>query len=796
MGEFRGPGKTYAVPSRPNRRDIHAVILAGVSFATLGLAALMAPAAAAEPAASTGIEVVIVTAEKRAENINRVPMSITAATADQLIDRGITQPRDLNKLVPGFSYADSYAGTPIYTLRGVGFSDISLGGRPTVSIYTDQAPIPFAIETRGVDLDLARVEVLKGPQGTLFGQNSTGGAINFIAAKPTDTFQAGIDASYGNFNSVAIGGFISGPLSDSLEGRIAVKHTQRDGWQKSYTHGGTTGAGDFTNGRVILDWTPDTNFKAELNVNGYIDRSDTQAAQLIAITPAIPAAAPFVPGLLNYPLAPANARAADWDPGRNYARNNNFVQANLRLDYTLGNRMTITSLTSASHFNLDQLDDYDGMALSNLSQRTIGKIDSFYEELRLAGHIQHRGHFVAGATYAYDKVLETNYDAVPQSTQAFIFTGFGLPLFKTFRDIDNQRTNTTAVFASADYNLTQTINIYGGARYTSSNDRFNGCSGDTGDGNAASVFGPFWNIFRGMLGLAPNPAIAPGGCVTANAAFVPGMIYSRLNEDNVSRRAGLSWRPVDSTMLYANVSKGYKAGGFPDLGATSASQYLPAKQESLLAYEAGFKSTLADNTLQLNGAVFYYDYSDKQILGRYLDPILGPLLRLINVPKSQVRGAELEAQWAPIEGLNISAGASYIESEILDRFTNYNPNGVLTDFGGEAFPNTPRWQFVSDASYTFPVSDNLSGFVGGGLTYQSATNSQLGNLALLTVRAYSLVDLRAGFETEDGRWRVTLWGRNVGDTYYWTAANRDLDTTVRYAGMPATYGVTLSFRYN
>jgi len=251
---------------------------------------------------------------------------------------------------------------------------------------------------------------------------------------------------------------------------------------------------------------------------------------------------------------------------------------------------------------------------------------------------------------------------------------------------------------------------------------------------------------------------------------------------------------VGRTLLYANVSKGYKAGSFPTLGATSASQLTPATQESVLAYEAGFKATLLARTLQLNGAVFHYDYADKQILGKVLDPVFGPLLKLINVPKSRVNGAEVEIAWAPVRGLRLTGGGAWTDSKVEGSFVNFDPTGALRDLGGEAFPNTPKWRWVGDVDYRWPVGERLEAFVGGAATYQSATNSQLGELPTLAVKAYTLVDLRAGVGAQDGAWRLTAWGRNVGDVYYWTAANRNLDTTVRFAGLPATYGLTLTLR--
>ena len=777
---------------RQNTIGLRRAILASASVLTL-----MAGAAQAQQAASStegGVPEIIVTAQKREENVNTVPMSITAATGEQLKRAGVTEIRDLVKIAPGFSFADSYVGSPIYTLRGIGFSDISLGGRSTVSLYADQAPIPFAIESRGVNLDLERVEILKGPQGTLFGQNATGGAINFIAAKPTKSFAAGLDASYGTFNNSDLSGFISGPLSETLGARLAVQSIKSDPWQRSYTTGAKNGADEVQNARLTLAWDPTARVKVQFNINGSIDKSDVQAGQLIAITPSVPAAAAFIPGLVTYPLSPANARAADFNPSDDYGKNNRFFQASAKVDYTVSDNLTLTSLTSVSHFKQDQLQDIDGTTLSNLNRHTRGKIESFSQEFRIAGDLNTKTHYTLGVSYADDDVREASKNILVESTQSLLFTGFGLPIFADFVDSNNQKSQTTAVFVSADYAVSDAVKLYGGARYTRSDNKFSGCSADAGDGNAASIFGPFWNSIRPALSLPFNPPIANGGCVTASAAFAPGLVVDSLNETNVSWRLGAEWKPRERTLVYANISKGYKAGGFPSLGATAASQYLPATQESVIAYETGFKTTTADRKLHLDGAVFYYDYQDKQILGRVLDPLFGPLLQMINVPKSKVMGAELQASWFPIEGLALTAGGSYVDSEVLDGFINYNPDGVLSNLGGEAFPNTPKWQFVSDVNYSWPINDKLKAFVGGGATHQDKTNSQLGELPTLNVKAYTLIDLRAGVESQDGIWRLSAWGRNVGDAYYWTAANRNLDTTVRFAGRPATYGATLSYR--
>jgi outer membrane receptor protein involved in Fe transport len=753
--------------------------------------AAMAASPAASPTASVGE--VIVTARKREEAINKVPMSINAVSGAQIAAKGIERVSELGRVVPGFTYTTSQVGTPIYTLRGVGFVDISMGGRPTVSVYTDQAPIPFIIETLGGNFDLERVEVLKGPQGTLFGQNSTGGAINLIAAKPTDTFQAGLEAGYGNYDAVTLEGYLSGPLTDTIEARLAVQHVGNDGWQRSYTTGETNGATDLTSARAILDWRPTPKLKVELNLNGYIDHSDTPASQLTEVL--VPASeAALVPTLFHFPLAPRTDTAADWNAGESLRRQNSFFQANLRGDYELPHGLTLTSLTSFSHFDENQPVDIDGTSVSVLQQQTLGSIQSWYQELRLAGNFSDHGYFVLGANYASDKVRETNYVDVSGGTEAYSFVALGLPLFDTFRDIDNQDTQTYAVFGNVDYDLTRTIKLDAGVRYTRAIDHFNGCSADTGDGNAASIFGPFENFVRSLYGLPANPPIPPGGCVTANAEFVPTRVVSTLDQDNVSWRVGAQWQALPDSMLYVNVSKGYKAGGYPDLGATKTSQFIPATQESVLAYEAGFKSRLFEG-LQVNGAGFYYDYRDKQVLGTIADPVFGTLLQLLNIPKSRVIGAELQSIWTPLRGLTLSGNGAYTNSKVQGGFTAINALGVNQNFDGEPFPTSPTWQASADANYTFPLNDSFDGFVGADLTYKSATNNDLGEIPLLAIKAYTLVDLNAGVQTADGRLRVWGWVRNVGNTYYWQGAYIDHDVAVRYPGMPRTYGVTVSYHF-
>lgn len=739
--------------------------------------ALAACGAGSSMCAQAQLEEVIVTAQKRSQSINEVPMSITALSGEDMANRGIELAQDLNKTVPGFNYSESRVGTPIYTLRGVGFNDIALGGRPTVSVYQDEVPIPFAIETRGSFLDLERTEILVGPQGTLFGQNSTGGAINLIAAKPTDEFEGGVDVRLGNFGAVTGGGYVSGPLSDELRFRVAANKRTRDAWQDNYTGPGEMGEVDLTTYRLLLDWTPSDTLTIGLNLNGYQDSSESQAPQLVGIAPGIPPLAPFVPGLLDAQLAPEENEAADWTPA-DYERDNSFFQANLRVDWDLNEDFTLTSLTSYSEYEAEQTQDVDGMALVGYQQTTFGDIESFFQELRIAGPIGDNMFLTAGVNYMYDETREFNKGDLRDSTLSLAFGGLS-----TFDLQNDQDIETYAVFANLEVDITDSLTAHGGLRYTDTRNEFTGCTRDSGDGSAAAIFGFF-------LGTE----ILPGGCFTSDATATPQLVENELDESNVSWRFGLDWNFSEESKLYANVSRGFKAGGFPTLAATATVQYDPTVEEELTAYELGFKGTLSDS-VQLNGAVFYYDYTDKQVLGFFDDPIFGPILRLINVPDSEVTGAEVQFIWAtPVEGLDISAAASHIESEVTDDFFNPDAFGVVKNFKGESFPNAPDTQIALDISYRWAAFNDTEMFVGANASYQSDTNAEFGESPELAIDSYSLIDLRAGIESNSGSWRVMAWARNVADDYYWTNASKTNDTIIRFTGQPRTFGV--DFRYN
>lgn len=742
---------------------------------------------ASNAAIAQGSADIVVTAQKREQRINSVPMSITAVRGDELLKQGVSQPGDLVKVIPGFNYTVSGYHTPVYVLRGLGYFESSLAADPAVSVYVDQIGLPFSTMTIGAGLDLERVEVLKGPQGIFFGRNSTGGAINYIAAKPTQDFKAGFNAAYRRFGQVDLNGYVSGPLSETLSARIAAKTEQGGTWQKSYTRDDETGNKNLIVGRLLLDWQPTDDLRVELNINGWRDRSDNQAPQLAAIVPKNPSLAVNHPEVLAYPLAPHNARAADWNPGRSLRNRNSLWQVSLRGDYDLSDEITLTSLTSYADYKRYAPMDQDGMIYLNIDTLDEGFIKSFFQEVRVTGNFSSFKPTL-GANYSHEDTGENLVSYLRDSASNPLF---GVPV-NGFAAANTQKINTYAVFGNVEYELIPRLTAQAGVRYAKVDRSFNGCGADDGDGQVALGYQRLQAALKGPGGtVVPIP---PGGCATLDANLNPGRLIDNFNQDNLSWRVGLSWQSPSDMLLYANVSQGFKSGGFPTTTAATLAQFRPVTQEKVIAYEAGFKAPLFDRHLQLNGALFYYDYSDKQVRGVISDPVFRTIAALVNIPKSEVSGAELEVQWRPVDGLTIGASALYLHTKVKE-YVGANFRGQIVDFKGSRLPYSPKWQGNLNAQYSWPVSDELAGFVGGNMVFHSATNSQLGAYPELILNRYAVLDLNAGIGASDNKWKFSIFGENVTNKYYWNSANNISDVVVRYAAKPAVYGIRLGFEY-
>ncbi|MGD9810302.1 MAG: TonB-dependent receptor [Sphingobium sp.] len=760
---------------------------------------------------------IVVTANKREQSINKVGLAITAVSGDTLRSQNIVSLADIATTVPGLSYTPSATSTPVYTLRGVGFYETTLAAYPTVSVYVDQIPLPFPALTTHSNFDLERVEVLKGPQGTLFGQNSTGGAINFIAAKPTATFAAGGDLTYGRFNRLEGNAYISGPLTNTLTARLAVTGARADDWQYSYTRKDTTGKVGYYGGRLTLDWKPTDRLNFELTLTGWRDRTDPQAPQYQTLLSQSPGTT--VQAVRDYPFAPFNARAADWSPGTPPRADNRFFQPSLRANWEIGDNLILTTITSYADYKQKQVEESDGTAL-RVDDFYVddGFIKSFNQEIRLADAGRTRLRWVVGANYEDSHAFQNQKLDFSQISTAPIFGYTGSAQYS------DQKMRNYAFFGNAEYEVNEKFTVKAGARYTNARRTAAICTSDPGDGTFSRVFHSLANAIQSgavpVAGFTPTGKVVPpigSGCAPLDntivdgtpSTYLPGEFRGKLQEHNVSWRAGIDYKPSRQLLLYVNVAKGYKAGSYPIASAATFQQFLPVTQESLLSYEGGFKFFTSDRKLQVTGAGFYYDYSNKQLRSKIIDPIFGILDSLTNIPKSHVYGGEIELAYRPIEGLTLGASGSWLESKVTD-FVGFNTAGGTVNFAGAVIPYTPKYQvrFTGDYSWRW---GSAKPFIGASVSMRSMAQANIGGAKGLVltsdfassvpvadtykINGYTLVDLRAGASFDEGKYTVTVFGKNVFNKYYVTNIYTDYDTIDRFAGAPATYGVTVAMKF-
>ena len=763
------------------------------------------------------IEEIIVTANKRAENINDIGLSIAAISGSRLQEQKLTSLEDISTMVPGLVYSPSATNTPILTLRGVGFNESSLGVYPAVSVYVDEAPLPFPVMASHSAYDLERVEVLKGPQGVLFGQNSTGGAINYIAAKPTEELTYGADVSYGRFNKIETNGFISGGLTDQLRTRLAVQSVNSDDWQKSASRNEENGEEQYTAARLLFDYDLNENATLSLNLNGWQDKSDPQAPQFIAANPKTPTAANAA-AQFAAPLTAEKARAADWSPSMTPASDREFWQLALRGDFNITENTILTAMMSHSDFKQNQVTDGDGLPLilSDISSN-FGEIDSTIAEVRLDSRPDSGIRWLVGANYEQSNTSEDMRFAFLNNTSSRPATFY----VNSSGSLVNQDIESYAVFANIDFDVTEDLVFKLGARYTDTTIDADSCVYDPGnnpngiDNGSGFNSADLWNFLGANLLGVGVPFTPVGGypdCFSLNYQGVPGDLFvDSLGEDNTSWRMGLEYN-LDNALLYGILSKGYKAGSYPVLPGANWDQLEPVTQESVLAYELGVKSQLMEDRVQLNASVFHYKYDDKQVRGKILVPVFGPLETLVNVDKSTITGAEMDMVAYLSDEFTLRAAITYIDSEV-DKYEGYDVFGIIQDFSGEPIPFTPELTYSLDADYRKNLASGGILFMGLNVNGQSKSDSVFGagNITLRAadiangatsirenfyeIESFATLNARFGYESADQHWKFMLWGKNITDKYYYTTVISGSDSTSRFAGRPRTYGITVSYSY-
>ncbi|MEZ5501087.1 MAG: TonB-dependent receptor [Steroidobacteraceae bacterium] len=781
-----------------------------------------------------GIQEVVITAQKREQSINDVGITVNAFTGDQLKDAGLRAAEDIAQFTPGLTVnATAATGVPVYTIRGVGFQDYSTAASSTVGLYFDQVAMPYTVASRGVAFDIERVEVLKGPQGDLYGRNTTAGQINFISKMPTKTFQAGVTAGLGSFSTYNLEGFISGPMGERARGRLAVRTDQSsDGWQKSLTRNDKLGKLDTKALRAMVEFDLSDAATLLLKAQYVDDQSENLAntaynGQLAGLgefnLPYTPLDQYLLPTGANFGQVPPwystdNNRAADWTnsytspiTGRTFnlrpQRDNQLKSVAATLNWDI-NGYKLTSITSFDQFDRVESNDWDGCFCNDSSNINTTDLSMFSEELRVTRESEQLL-WIAGVYYSTDDMDEYYHYFMSDSVfgEGSIPWGVGLFAPTPILELDTkyrQKTDSAAVFGHVEWKFADRWRATIGARYTQEKRDWSGCTFSAEDG----TLGAFLNAQFGST-------LAPGDCGTIDDdPNSPTYIFALIGGPNVNDafhvytdkidtkrwmgKLGLDFAVNDDVLIYGTISNGFKSGGFNGANSNTTLQLKPYKEEVLTSFEVGTKATLAEGRAQLNVAAFYYDYKDKQEQDSAVT-FVGNIAGLANVPKSRIQGAEINLDWAPTDALHLSFGAAFLDTEItewmaVDRTLSSWPTVVRTDASGVELAQSPKVQLNAMLGYQWHVAGERVVDLSFDAAYKDKTTG--GVQTTDATDSYTLVNARLGFGSADGRWRAMVWGRNLTDEYYYPAAyvggNGPL---IRSVGMPRTYGISVDYRF-
>ncbi|WP_034158144.1 TonB-dependent receptor [Sphingomonas sp. ERG5] len=742
------------------------------SSLALALSALLPSAVSAQPAdsppvaeKSDNLDDIIVTAQRRSQSAQDVGVALSVLTGDELAKRGVTNVNQLQFQTPSLEVVPAFGGgQPQFRLRGVGFEDYATNNTPTVGVYVDEVAYPVPVMTQGALFDVDRVEVLRGPQGTLYGRNTTGGAINFITRKPTDRLSAGIDAEYGSFNLFKAEGHISGPISDTLKFRLSGVTEQGGAFQHNRVTGDSLGDANRLFGRALLEWTPSAGVDVTLNLHGGRDHSEQTGLYLfqpfqtsgygVGSGPIIPAD-PQTGKQTGWGLSPSFAALAGYSADAKPERRNDSIGGSLTAAVDLGSAVRLTSITAYDHLKRRELADWDASSSHESDVFWGSKIDVFSQELRLSSLGDTRLGWVGGVYYSHQKLGEQFLTDFSQSLGFVTDTSY------------RQTADSISGFGQLNFKLTDVVSLVGGLRYEHETRKL--------------------RDFRTAINGTPT--------------FTNGNRDATLDE--VSGKAGIEIRPASGLLLYANASRGVKSGGFTVYNSPNANQIDAFKPEILYAYEVGFKADVA-RSVRINGSAFYYDYRDQQVLGVVINPQRGAIGRIVNAPKSEIYGGELEVEIVPVPRLHFTQSIGYKFGRYRDFFdvdaasVHVDPGsglyvGNTIDKSGQRLP-IANWSYQGSISYAFPIGDRYSLETQADYSFRDNLPSFLGSTFDLPDRW--LANATITFRPNNGNWWVGAYGRNIFGEKYDLTRNYFLpNAKVAAPGRPASFGGRVGFNF-
>ncbi len=713
--------------------------------------------ACASTATAQVLEEITVTAQKRAQSLQSVPIAITAISGEDMREADIHTLDDIAVQTPGFFMGSFNKGQPQLYIRGIGSNADGAGSDTSVVTFLDEVYIGRAAGAVFDLFDLDRVEVLRGPQGTLFGKNAIGGAVSMHTTKPSDTYYGRAELTVGNLSAFVARALVSGPITDNVFGKVSASFRSRDGFVESVITGKEMS--DQGNGGIRGTLLFEARDDVEIQVTADYNRSEETGNGRILVADDNPATPDILVGLANM-IDPAAAN----DYTKTFADNQGYADTEIgglsgRVDWDVGGG-TFTSITAyrmSEYRNSDDIPAWSIAAADVIDADTFidEEADQFSQEFRFAGTaMNERLNWVGGFYYLREDVNRT------EDTQVFVGATAGSPLGFSRSSQDNT-TDSLSVFGDFTFDFNDEFSVIVGGRYTSE------------EKDIRQV---------GVTPLVIVHTINESYDVTANEswnAFTPRVV--------------LQWQATDELFFYGSYAEGFKSGGFEGTASSAIAARTPFDQEEAKAFEVGAKLELLDNRLRLNVAGFTTDYTDLQVLVRKPAFPGDPLGIVIteNAADATSNGLELEFDAIFSDSFSISGTYTYLDAT----YDNYlEPNGI--DNAGNRLRNAPENAFNLIAKYTKELANG--GVLGVRYDYFHSDEAfqDPREEPGAAKPAYDLSNLRVSYRSAGDDWEIALWGRNLFDEEYLTH-NFPLQPfgNPGTVGAPLTYGVTATFDF-
>lgn len=689
------------------------------------------------------LEEIVVTARKREESLQDIPISVTAFNGSQLQALGANESGDVAKFTPNFTWNTEFGrASPQPFIRGVGSNGFMPNNQNPVAVYSDNVVIGPNIAQGFAAFDIDRVEVLKGPQGTLYGRNATAGLINFISVKPEigDGFSGFAQIEAGSFSTVNTEAAIEADLSETSAFRLSVATNKNNGLYDNLNLGGRSGTTDDVAARLQLRLQPNENLDILFNIHA--GDSDPDVSPFKAVGTICP------PGV-NVPTlgvcrAGAGSDTTDLFEGFSGPTQETVETSGgfLNVDYSFGD-LTLTSITAFENSELGRLDDVDDLAAFQENDHFADEFDSFSQELRLSGGNDTMNWHIGGFYYKEEYAGEFLAD--------FVVGSVG-----NIKDID---TESYALFGQLNYQISDRVSATAGLRYTNEDKELS------------------YLAFFGTGNLGPNffnSVEASGISILSQATATNADSFTDL-----SGRFSLDYAVSDDLLVYGSYARGFKAGdvnglAFATTGPELALQSRIVDPETLDAFELGFKGTFADGALRVNGALFYYIYKDQQ--QSILLPVPGaalplPVTTFANAAESSIPGAELDIVWSPADSWLVIANFGYVDAtydEFIANPAETNP-ALINDFSGNRVPLTSEFEATLLISKDFVMGNGGVLTMQGNGRYQSDVFFQPTNEPGLSEDSQFVLGARIAYTPPTEKWELSLAAENLTDEQYFVS---------------------------